>query len=218
MTAGCGQGLPWGLSGSRCPSPLSPEPPGAVVSLAGGASGRQRSRESLLRMALCRLWTSAPVRAGELTFSQGVLCVETPLCDTVTTPGSLPMVSMETPITAFPAHLKSRLEITVSPLSYYFLFPSHEHHMSSRNCQKCGFENSRVCFHFYTPQGSFSAFTLNPCKERFSILTIPFLPSFYKGSLYLLSSFLTILLPSGCLIKSTTLTRDDPRDQTGWFA
>lgn len=119
----------------------------------------------------------------ELTFSQGVLCVETPLCDTVTTPGSLPMVSMETPITTFPAHLKSRLEITLSPLSYYFLFPSHEHHMSPRNCQKCGFENSRVCFHFYTPQGSFSAFTLNPCKERFSLFSQSlFFPLFIKGA------------------------------------
>lgn len=128
---------------------------------------------------------SAPVRAGQLT-SQGVLCVETPRCDTVRTAGSLPMVSMETPLTTFPAYPKSRLEITLSPLSYSFLFPSHEHHMSSRNCQKRGFENPRVCFHFYPPQGPFSrslSFYIEPAQGKvFLILTPPFFPLFTKGA------------------------------------
>ena len=86
------------LSGSCCPLPLPPEPPGAMVSLAGGASGRQQSSESSSRWLCMPCGYSAPVQAGELT-SQGVLCVKTPRprCDTVRTAGSLLMVSMETP-------------------------------------------------------------------------------------------------------------------------
>lgn len=124
---------------------------------------------------------------------------------TVRTAGSLPMVSMETPITPFPAYPKSRLEITLSPLSYSFLFPSHEHHMSSRNCQKCGFEKPGVCFHFYPPKAlsqDHSAFTLSPCKERCSLFSQPLcFPLFTKGAFILLSSLLMTLLPSGCLLK-----------------
>ena len=68
--------------------------------------------------------------------------------------------------------------------------------MSSRNCQKCGFDGE---IRIVKDDGSFY---IKPVKGKvFLTLTIPFLPSFYKGNFYLLSSLLMILLPSGCLIK-----------------
>lgn len=55
--------------------------------------------------------------------------------------------------------------------------------MSSRNCQKCGFEDFSVCLHFYTPAALRQGLALPGLEQKkpvegavFPVLTTSFLP------------------------------------------